>query len=650
MTRMKSLKNIFTVLFSAAFATTSAFAAPDCRNATYRAAYPEKCAKATKSDNNNTFLALLGGAALVGAGVALASQSSGDGGSSSTISNQTTFPRLALSPNVNPNYTQNENVANQRISSFNYISNSYNVDTYAVKNSATYQKNKKQYDSIHFDIAKARGFTGKNTTVNVIDDFNTYHGHSVYEIASTIASDANIIKTNIAKSDNTLQSYDYIANAINTSGKFDIYNASWQIASSTSTNAATAIYNNQNKTKTYASAQEYMYGITSYNFITQIRNSAIDNDSIFVWAAGNESQTESGALSAMPLAFPELMGHFVNVVAVDKDNNLAWYSNQCGITQNYCIAAPGSAWDTEAKDYASGTSFATPAVSGAIATIKEAFPYMNAEKITQLLFVTAQDLGETGVDSVYGWGLLDMEKATRPVGTPKIVLANDTIKPLSSFNVSGSAAAAVKNANAKVAFVDDFGRAFTTNLSDNINVVPYGRGFEKLTDGTQDSVSLFDTVEFGFKQNHMLESSGLVSVKSVPLTNFVGYKNEFNTNGIRFYQNARFGISNPTADENSVVSGFSNIYSASLKFGAQFEKFALEIEMPETIISGNMYMNLPTGMDNNGNLMYSNTVVNMASRPSVEYTAKYGALSATFVDNPDYQNEVILMAKTKFAF
>ena len=650
MTRMNSLKNIFTVLFSVAFATTSAFAAPDCRNATYRAAYPEKCAKSTKSDNNNTFLALLGGAALVGAGVALASQSSGDGGSSSTISNQTTFPRLTLTGNISTNYAQSDLVQNQRISSFDYISNSYNVDTYVVKNSATYQKNKKQYDSIHFDIAKARGFTGKNTTVNVIDDFNTSHGHSVYEIASTIASDANIVKTNIAKSDNTLQSYDYIANAINTSGKFDIYNASWQIASSTSTNAATAIYNNQKETKTYASAQEYMYGITSYNFITQIRNSAIDNDSIFVWAAGNESQTESGALSAMPLAFPELQGHFVNVVAVDKDNNLAWYSNQCGITQNYCIAAPGSAWDTEAKDYASGTSFAAPAVSGAIATIKEAFPYMNAEKITQLLFVTAQDLGETGVDSVYGWGLLDMEKATRPVGTPKIVLANDTIKPLSSFNVSGSAAAAIKNANAKVAFVDDFGRAFTTNLSDNINVVPYGRGFEKLTDSTQDSVSLFDTVEFGFKQNHMLESSGLVSVKSVPLTNFVGYKNEFNTNGIRFYQNARFGISNPTADENSVVSGFSNIYSASLKFGAQFEKFALEIEMPETIISGNMYMNLPTGMDNNGNLMYSNTVVNMASRPSVEYTAKYGALSATFVDNPDYQNEVILMAKTKFAF
>jgi hypothetical protein len=243
-----------------------------------------------------------------------------------------------------------------------------------------------------------------------------------------------------------------------------------------------------------------------------------------------------------------------------------------------------------------------------------------------------------------------MEKATRPVGTPKIVLANDTVQPLNSINVSGSAASAIKNANVQIAFVDDFGRAFTTNLSDNVNVVPYGRGFEKLTETNQDSVSLFDTFEMGFKQNHMLKSSGLISVKSNPLTNFIGYKNEFNLNNVRFYQNTRFGVSNPTADENSIISGFSNIYSASLKVGAQFEKFALEIEMPDTIISGNMYLNTPTGMDNNGNLIYNTTAVNMANRPSVEYTVKYGALSATFVDNPDYQNEVILMAKSKFAF
>lgn len=649
---MKILKNIFITLFSIVFTTTVAFGAPNCNDAIYRAAYPEECTD-TENNSTNTFLALIGGATLVGVGVALAAQSSGAHGSASAISNQSTFPRLTLTTNIITNYAPGDNVRNQRISSFDYISDSCDVDALqlsTIQSTAFYQRNYKQYDNIHFDIALARGFTGKNVNINVIDDFNSLHGNSVYEIAHNIANDSNITQTNIGTPNGSLQSYDYIANAINESGTFDIYNASWQIAASDSINAARVIYNNQNETKTYAAAQQYMYNITSYNFITQIRNSAVDNDSIFVWAAGNESQTESGALSALPLAFPELMGHFVNVVAVDNNTDLAWYSNQCGITQNYCIAAPGSAWNTDTQGYTSGTSFAAPAVSGAIATIKEAFPYMKSEAITQLLFVTAKDLGETGVDSVYGWGLLDMEKATRPVGTPKIVLANDMIQPLGSINVSGSASSALKNTNARIAFVDDFGRAFTTNLSDNINVIPYGRGFEKLTESENNSVSLFNKFEFGFKQNHMLESSDLFSVKSGQTTNFIGYKNEFRIDNIRFYQNARMGITNPTADENSMISRFSNIYSASMKLGAQIKKLSLEIEIPETIISGNMYLTLPTGMDNKGNLIYASTGISLANRPSIEYTAKYGALSATFVDNRDYQNEVIIMTKTKFAF
>ena len=649
---MKLIKNIFTVSFAVAFAGMSAVAAPNCSNPTYRAAYPENCPQ-TQSGNNGTYLALLGGAALVGVGVALMANSGGDGGPSETISNQNSFPRLSLSANVNTNYSLLDSIQNKRVSFYDINSEQSTVDTYklnSIKNSAQYQRNAKQYNNIHFDIASARGFTGKNTSINIIDDFHSYHGNSVYEIAKNIAPDATITKNNVATTQNVFQSYDYIANSITQSGANNIYNASWQIAASQSMNAARAIYNDKNSIKNYASAQQYMYDITSQNFITQIRNSAVDNDAVFVWAAGNESMGESGALSALPLAFPELSGHFVNVVAVDNNNNLAWYSNQCGITQNYCIAAPGSAWNTETKDYASGTSFATPVVSGAIAVIREAFPYMKSEDITKLLFVTARDLGDAGVDSVYGWGLLDMEKATRPVGTPKIVLGNDSVQPLNMTGISGTAASSIKNANIKIAFVDDFGRAFITNLSDNINVVPYGRGFEKLTDSNENSAILFDNFEFGFKQNHMLESSGLISVKSNPTTNFIGHKNEFNINNIRFYQNARLGITNPVADENSLVSGFSNIYTASMKLGAQYEKLSMEIAIPETIISGNMYLHTPVGITNNGNMIYTNNTINMATRPSVEYTIQYGALSATFVDNPDFQNEVFIMAKSKFAF
>ncbi len=649
---MKLFKNIFIIYFAVAFTTVNVFGAPDCQSAIYRNAHPERCQQ-YQINNSNTFLAILGGAALVGVGVALAAQSSGDHGKSSTISNQNTFPRLALSSNITTNYELNDLIQNKKIYSANIDSDAGPINTNIInkiKSSFNYQRNHKQYDIINFAAANARGLSGKNININIIDDFNTYHGNSVYEIASNIASDANITKNNIGNVSGALNSYDNIANQIYQSGKQDIYNASWQIESTNDINAAHAIYNSTNSIKTYADAQQYMYNITSENFITQIRNSAIDNDSIFVWAAGNESKTESGALSALPLAFPELNGHFVNVVATDNNQNIAWYSNQCGITQNYCIAAPGSAWDTDAQNHNSGTSFAAPVVSGAIATIKEAFPYMNANQITQLLFVTAKDLGETGVDSVYGWGLLDMERATRPVGTPKIVLANDMIQPLDLSNVSGIAASAIKKANVKIAFVDDFGRAFTTNLSDNIHIVPYARGFEKLTESENDAITLFDKFEFGFKQNHLLESSGLVSIKSNNLTNFIGYKNSFDFHNIHFYQNARIGINNPTADENSIISEFSNIYTASLKVGAKYEKLSFEIAIPDTIVYGNMFLDIPIGRANNGKMIYTNARVDLSTSPSTEYTIKYGKISATFVDNPDYKNEFFIMAKTKVAF
>ena len=654
---MNILKNIFTGTIAVAFTTTACFAAASkCDDPLYRSAYPEKC----KTSTNTTLLALAGGAALVGVGVALASQTSGSHGSSSQISNQDTFSRDALSSNIEINYAQTDTIKNTRLSS-SYIesmTNGSDIDSATIKkikDSAKIQKNYQQYDAINFAIANARGYTGKNTKINVLDDFYSDHGTNVHYVLHNIAPDAVITDYNAATSGGNFNSFDYIATKIKDSTPAHIYNASWQIESTDSLNAATVIYE-KNSPKTYAKAQQYMYNLTSENFITQIRNTAFENDAIFVWAAGNEGKLgteyhpESGALSAMPLAFPDLQGHFVNVVALDNYGKIAWYSNQCGITQNYCIAAPGSGWSTDTKEYTSGTSFAAPVVSGAIATIKEAFPYMTASQITALLFTTATDLGETGVDAVYGWGLLDMEKATKPVGTPKIVLSDNTIQPLGTSNISGAAGAAIKNANIKIAFVDDFGRAFTTNLSDNIHVVPYGRGFDKLRETEDDALILFNRIEFGSVQNHLLESSGLISMQSNQFTDFVGYKNEFTINNIKFYQNVRMGTFSPEAQDNSIISGFSNIYTASLKTGAQFGDFDIEFAIPEAIISGDMYLNIPVTRTNNGDIIYSNKRIDLTTAPSVEYTLKYKYLSATYVNNPSTQDEFFIMAKTKVTF
>ena len=120
---------------------------------------------------------------------------------------------------------------------------------------------------------------------------------------------------------------------------------------------------------------------------------------------------------------------------------------------------------------------------------------------------------------------------------------------------------------------------------------------------------------------------------------------------IKFYQNARLGLTSPIPSEEYLVSGFSNIYTSSIKIGAQWNDLSFEFAIPETIVAGNMYMNLPVARANNGDIIYNRANIDLSnSLPSTEYTVKYKYLSATYVNNPFYENELFFMAKTKIAF
>ncbi|ANF67569.1 hypothetical protein A6041_02820 [[Haemophilus] ducreyi] len=61
----------------------------------------------------------------------------------------------------------------------------------------------------------------------------------------------------------------------------------------------------------------------------------------------------------------------------------------------------------------SGSSFAAPAVIGTAALVKEKYPWITNEQIKMTILSTATDIGAEGVDDVFGWGLLDVEKATK---------------------------------------------------------------------------------------------------------------------------------------------------------------------------------------------------------------------------------------------
>ncbi|GGF82335.1 outer membrane autotransporter barrel domain-containing protein [Azorhizobium oxalatiphilum] len=165
---------------------------------------------------------------------------------------------------------------------------------------------------------------------------------------------------------------------------------------------------------------------------------------LMVFATGNEAQTSPDVLAGMPYLVPELKNNWLAVTAVDSTNTIASFSNHCGVAKDWCLAAPGvgvystvtlgsGAGTDGGYNNLSGTSMATPVVSGVAALVKEAFPWFTAYDLQQVLLTTATDLGAPGVDEVYGWGLVNAGKAVLGYGQFTSTVSVDTQGLSSTF-------------------------------------------------------------------------------------------------------------------------------------------------------------------------------------------------------------------------
>lgn len=140
------------------------------------------------------------------------------------------------------------------------------------------------------------------------------------------------------------------------------------------------------------------------NVDVQAMHNAADNaynaGVLLVAAAGNEY--------ASPVIYPAAYDSVIAVSATDLNNNLASFSN---VGAEVELAAPGVGILSAYKDggYAtlSGTSMATPHVSGVAALALELNPLMSHAEIRILLQNTADDLGIPGRDNLFGFGLVD---------------------------------------------------------------------------------------------------------------------------------------------------------------------------------------------------------------------------------------------------
>ncbi|MDU0341220.1 autotransporter domain-containing protein [Bosea rubneri] len=145
-----------------------------------------------------------------------------------------------------------------------------------------------------------------------------------------------------------------------------------------------------------------------------------------VFGAANQGLDQPSVHAGLPHLFPELERGWLAVSAVGPGYE-PFYTNRCGVAKNWCLAAPGGGdwWFPNPypddpivvadKDggYTKtfGTSFAAPHVTGAAALVWQMFPFFSADQVRQTLLGTARDIGPSGVDEIYGYGLLDVGKA-----------------------------------------------------------------------------------------------------------------------------------------------------------------------------------------------------------------------------------------------
>ena len=162
-------------------------------------------------------------------------------------------------------------------------------------------------------------------------------------------------------------------------------------------------------------------------------------------------------MGGLPVHIEELRGHYVAVVATNGNDTIADFSNRCGIAARWCVAAPGEGiraafsgpgpepGQERERSYSHqfGSSYSAPLIAAGLALLKQYFrDQLGHDEIMERLLTTARvtpdpvpdgmrcpdyldldgDLSTCELSSALGRGIMDLDAATRPVGTVAVVL------------------------------------------------------------------------------------------------------------------------------------------------------------------------------------------------------------------------------------
>lgn len=134
---------------------------------------------------------------------------------------------------------------------------------------------------------------------------------------------------------------------------------------------------------------------------------AEEKDVLIVAAAGNRGN------GLVQVGAPATIPSVLTVGGVDQDGQAGWDSSSQGISIAVAGPAEQLVGATPGDGYASwtGTSASAPIVAGTAALIRSEHPELSADEVAHRITASARDEGEPGKDPLYGYGVLDVDRA-----------------------------------------------------------------------------------------------------------------------------------------------------------------------------------------------------------------------------------------------
>lgn len=395
-----------------------------------------------------------------------------------------------------------------------------------------------------------------------------------------------------------------------------------------------------------------------------------DHETVMVLASGNERLAVSG--QETHIALDPVIGNRVLVVGMfdERYNDLSPWSNAAGticrelkedgtcksdarISDRF-LMAPGVyvAAPTINGGYTTltGTSMAAPHVAGAVAIVHQMWPHMTGANLTKLLLNTASTDGIKNYDpNRHGQGLLDLDAATLPQG----VVGIPTTGRITGNKVAVSSGTLALSAGSlssldEVMVVDDYDRDFYFNANDftqvvdtrttsNVRSAMYGFQPDNYIGYTSGQIVPMENVAFSINDDtgentivvmHEGFSLGLQNEKGSFLGNvadselmrvygaqtaYLGYQFDDGT----FFGNAQLGATSLDVDSSTLMKKADTLMSYSASIGAKQtvgkSTWGATVSLPVTIASGKAHFEMASGVNNVGDLTYSNSSSSLAS-------------------------------------